>query len=260
MVARRLAIPLGTAVLALVAHPRWCRAEFTFIGPTPYLSAADSPFPLSNPTFHLEDFEDDPGCVPGPGSFCGGGKIDAPGVRVIYGSTGHGVSVDADDGVIDGSGADGASATAVPVFFTPEATFYAFQIEFDVNELGFYPTAVGIVLTDGAGFLSGLTVYDTLGNEGNFNTWDLNLNPATTSDDRFIGVTNPNGITGLLFGKTIFDAQPSNAPRLDHLQYGLWIPEPSVMAMLFSAFAAGSGFRVRRQKGLIRHVWEQTTA
>src|SRR3972149_5042632 len=236
------------AVLTLCAIQGSCRAEFVFLGPSPYLSAADSPFPVSsNPSFHLEDFEDDPGCVPGPGSFCGGGKIDAPGVRVIYGSTGHGVSVDADDGTIDGSGADGASATASPVYFTPELTFYAFQIEFDANELGFYPTAVGIVLTDGAGYLSGLTVYDALGNIADLNTWDIILNPATTADDRFIGGTNPAGISSLMFAKSIFDAEPSNVPRLDHLQYGLWIPEPSAAALICSALGAIPIVRVRRR-------------
>ncbi len=236
--------------LTLCAIRESCRAEFVFFGPSPYLSVADSPFPISsNPSFNLEDFEDDPGCVPGPGSFCGGGKIDAPGVRVVYGSTGHGISVDADDGSIDGSGADGASATAIPVFFTPQTAFYAFQIEFDANELGFYPTAVGIALTDGAGYLSGLSVYDANGNVANLNTWDLNLNPATTDDDRFIGVTNPVGISGLMFGKTIFEAEPSNVPRLDHLQYGLWIPEPSGAVLVGSALGVISIFRVRRRLG-----------
>ena len=67
-----------SVVIVICAFRNSCCAEFVFIGPSPYLSAADSPFPLiSNPTFHLEDFESDPGCVPGPGSFCGGGKFDA---------------------------------------------------------------------------------------------------------------------------------------------------------------------------------------
>ncbi len=37
-----------------------CFAGFTFLGPTPYLSAADSPFAeyLDGPDFYLEDFED----------------------------------------------------------------------------------------------------------------------------------------------------------------------------------------------------------
>ena len=240
------------AVLILGTARESCRAEFVFLGPSPYLSAADSPFPLTtNPTFHLEDFEDDPGCVPGPGSFCGGGKIDAPGVVVVYGSTGHGVSVDADDGSIDGSGADGASATAIPVSFTPESSFNAFQIRFDADVLGFYPTAVGIVLTDGAGPLSGLTVYDRLGNPASFGTTTLILNPNTTSDDRFIGVTNPDGISGLTFGKTILDAAPSNIPRLDHLQYGLLIPEPTATALVYSGllYLTRRGVRHRRTVG-----------
>jgi len=241
---RLLSVLCGVLTLCTIRES--CRAEFDFLGPSPYLSAADSPFPLtSNPSFHLEDFEDDPGCIPGPGSFCGGGKIDAPGVRVIYGSTGHGVSVDADDGSIDGSGADGASATASPVYFTPESTFYAFQIEFDANELGFYPTAVGIVLTDGAGYLSGLTVYDGQGNTANFDTSNLLLDTSTTSDDRFIGITNPNGISSLIMGRTIIAASGDFAsPRLDHLQYGLLVPEPTGAALTYLAFGTIPFFRV----------------
>ena len=41
----------------------------TFLGPTPYLSAADSPFNLAGPNFCLEDFEDGgPVTPPKPGS------------------------------------------------------------------------------------------------------------------------------------------------------------------------------------------------
>ncbi len=112
------------ALAAFLTVSDTCNAEFMFLPPTPYLSAADSPFPVvTNPTFNLEDFENDPGCVPGPGVFCGGGKFDAPGVNLIYGSTGLGSSVDADDGIIDGSGADGASGDSTPVFANPDLTF-----------------------------------------------------------------------------------------------------------------------------------------
>ncbi len=239
------------AVLILGTVRESCRAEFVFIGPSPYLSAADSPFPLStNPTFHLEDFESDPGCVPGPGSFCGGGKFDAPGVHMVYGSTASGASVDADDGAIDGSGANGASATSTPVYANPDLTFVfnAIQFDFDANELGYLPTAVGIVLTDGAGSMSGLTVYDSQGNFANFDTSNLLLNPATTSDDSFIGVTNPNGISSIIMGRTIITASGDFAtPRLDHLQYGLLIPEPSMTAFVCSALGVLSALRVRRR-------------
>jgi|GEM_PF-3600766 len=234
----------GVVTLHMVSGT--CRADFIFLAPTPYLSVADSPFPvLTNPTFHLEDFENDPGCVPGPGTFCGGGMFDAPGVNLIHGSTGQGASVDADDGLIDGSGADGASGTSVTIFANADFTFFFNEIEFefDASELGFLPTAVGFVLTDGAGSMSGLTVYDADGNAGNFDTTELLLDPLTTSDDRFIGIINPNGISRLQMGRTIITASGDfNTPRIDHLQYGLLVPEPST---ILSLSIAGVLFGVR---------------
>ena len=139
-----------TIEFAICCAPREAGAGFTFLGPTPYLSKADSPFPLTgvDSNFYLEDFEPDPGCVPGEFSFCGGGKFDAFGVQMVYGNTGHAYSVDADDGVIDGSGLDGASAIAEDVFFTPSSSFVAIEFDFDAGQLGFLPTAVGMVLTD----------------------------------------------------------------------------------------------------------------
>lgn len=231
-------------LLALVCFAVWtvcttCCADWIFLGPTPYLSAADSPFPVdgSNPNFFLEDFEDPPTDI--PPDFSGGGAIDSPGIHVIYGSTGHGLSVDADDGVIDGSGADGVSATAVGVGFSSLGSLYSFDIQFDYGELGFLPTAVGLVLTDGAGFLSGLEVYDAGGNRRDFGTQAIDLQPNTTADDRFLGVINSAGISRLSFGKTILDASPSDILRLDHLQYGLFVPEPSSLALLLTACAVG---------------------
>ncbi len=242
-----------SVVLTLCTSRESCRAGFVFLRPSPYLSVADSPFPvLSNPTFHLEDFENDPGCVPGPGSFCGGGKFDAPGVHMIYGNTASGASVDADDGVIDGSSANGASAIGVPVYANSDFTFWfdAIQFDFDANELGYLPTAVGFVLTAGAGSMSGLTVYDSAGNFTHFDTTGLSLDPNTTSDDRFIGITNPNGISSLIMGRTIIAASGDFvSPRLDHLQYGLWIPEPSAAALVSSALGMLSVFKVRRRRG-----------
>lgn len=99
--------------------------------------------------------------------------------------------------------------------------------------MGFFPTAVGFVLTSGAGERSGLTVYDADGNSTNFDTTNLLLDPLTTSDDRFIGIINPNGISRLDMGRTILTATGDfNAPIVDHLQYGLLIPEPSTVVSL----------------------------
>lgn len=235
----------AAAALLLLGRP--CQAGFTFLPLSPYLSAADSPFPvLTDPTFHLEDFEDE-NCVPGPGVFCGGGKFDAPGVNLIHGSTGPGASVDADDGTIDGSGATGASGTSVTIFANPDLTFTfdAIEFEFDQSELGFFPTAVGFVLTSGAGERSGLTVYDANGNSVDFDTTNLLLDPSTTSDDRFIAIINPIGISRLQMGRTIITATGDfNTPRVDHLQYGLFIPEPSTKELVL--LAALLGVRVAR--------------
>lgn len=235
----RQTFPLIIAVLCFLFEPVQGQAGFTVFGPTPYLSVADSPFApfLGNLNFYLEDFEDAPGCVPGPGSFCGGGLFDAPGASMIYGSTGAFGSVDADDGAIDGSGSAGASAVATSVYSTPVSSFYAIQIDFDAMQLGFLPTSVGFAITEGAGDLSGITVINAVGAIEFISTSNLHVSPQTTSDDRFIGVFDPSGVSSIVIGKTILNSSLSDPPRIDHLQYGLSVPEPSsfqliVMTML----------------------------
>lgn len=257
----RLAIAIAFTFLL---SAETCCAGFTYLTPTPYLSASDSPFPLNgNPTFHLEDFENDPNCMPGPGVICGGGMLDSPGVNLIYGSTAQGSSVDADDGTIDGSGVNGASAIASPVFFTSTTEFWAFEIEFDENVLGYLPTAVGIVLTDGAGARSGITVFDAAGNPMDYGTTEIDLDPLTTADDRFIGVTNPAGIRRLVFGKTFLTGVDNiTPPRLDHLQYGLLIPEPgalplAILAAIVSSIASQMPRQFHCHNGVRKNVLEQ---
>jgi hypothetical protein len=214
-------------VISLLFVGGTARAQWTFIGPIPYLSTADSPFPLdgSNPTFHLEDFEPSPGCIPDELNPCVG-DFDVPGARMVRGNIGLFSSVDADDGVIDGSGADGFSASARTVFISGSSSFVAFDVEFNAEELGFLPNAVGFVLTDGAGRGSGLLAFDAAGNQADFFTWDIESDALTTSDDRFVGVINLHGISKVTFGKTILDANPTANPRIDHFQYG-FIPEPA---------------------------------
>ena len=72
------------------------------LGPLPYLSHADSPFDLSGlgTSFFLEDFEDHLFNVPGVSADNGGV------VSVVFGPGIHD-SVDADDGIVDGSGLQG---------------------------------------------------------------------------------------------------------------------------------------------------------
>jgi hypothetical protein len=88
-------------LLAVILLPI-SRAD-TFLGPTPYLSFADSPFNGGSFSyFYLETFEDHLSNTPGVTGSPGGVT------SVVFGPSIHD-SVDADDGVIDGSGLNGDS-------------------------------------------------------------------------------------------------------------------------------------------------------
>jgi hypothetical protein len=199
----------------------------TFLGPTPYLSAADSPFDLSS-NFYLEDFED--------------GELNTPGVIAQISVLRFGVlrdSVDADDGVIDGSGSDGNSATAIDGVCTntiPPVCSTSITFEFSEAELGRLPNAVGLVWTDGFRFPGEsftLVPYDRNGVPlGVYNVFDLGddaqQTQGGTAEDRFFGVIYGGGIGSLYirqrgqFGEFEFD----------HLQYGTTVPEPSTAWLL----------------------------
>ena len=99
-----------------------------------YTSILDSPVDTAN-AFAIEDFED--------------GTLDLAGVTLTQGdviSTSSTIidSVDADDGVIDGSGLDGRSWFA-------SSGLTGITISFDEAILGKLPTQAGLVWTDGLG-------------------------------------------------------------------------------------------------------------
>lgn len=212
------------------------------VGPTPYLSFADSPFTAGTFSyFHLENFEDDvftPGWTASPGW-----------VRIV--PSGLTDSVDADDGGIDGSGAAGSSFYSGNIAST-------LSITFDASVLGALPTHVGVVWTD-VGFSSPVngfadirfTAFDSanqsLGVIGPFTLGDGSAASAT-AEDRFFGVTFSGGIARIELtslsdggGEEIALAARSTDWEVDHLQYGLAsptitaIPESSTIGI----FAAG---------------------
>src|SRR5436190_16973163 len=84
----------------MLSVPETVRAQ-TLLGPTPYLSSSDSPFigPFFS-YFNLENFES--GALSVPGVTPSVGMVIGPGGGLTD-------SVDADDGVIDGSGLLGHS-------------------------------------------------------------------------------------------------------------------------------------------------------
>ena len=220
------------AEVCLLTSAQLCapaRAGFTFLGPTPYLSAADSPFDLSGlgSTFFLEDFED---LVPQPGMSADPILMGDPILEFIRQM---GNSVDADDGVIDNSGAAGFSASSIEFIDATYSTEIV-RFQFDPVELGFLPTAVGFVLTLAPpGLRSQFTAFAPDGSSAFIDTNDLVLTSGTTSDDRFVGVLNPLGILQIVFTST---GIVSRGPRVDHLQYGLLVPEPDSVFVFALAF------------------------
>ena len=178
--------------------------------------------------FYLEDFED--GFLDTSGVIGIGGSVVGPG--------GNTDSVDEDDGAIDGSGTNGRS-----YFRLTGSAGVAF--EFNALILGFLPTHVGIVWTDGLG-------------EVTFRAYDANAillgsstaTPATaltsgqTDEDTFFGVIHSGGISRVEISNAM------GGIEVDHLQYGATastlVPEPSSIALLCSGILSLIGFRLRR--------------
>jgi hypothetical protein len=180
-----------------------------YVGPLPYLSAAQNPFPLASTGLCLETLEDgviDPLGVSGNGSFVDpGGFAD---------------SVDGDDGAIDGSGTGGHSYFGSGV---PGITF-----TFDPQRAGGLPTRAGMAWTDGEGMVS-FEAFDqngaSLGVHGPFDHADGSVT-GTTAEDRFYGVTNAGGISAIKLTNT------SGGIEVDHLTIDNTPPEncdPSVV-------------------------------
>lgn len=219
--------------------------EVPVIGPTPYLSKADSPFPVngSNPNFYLEDFEDgelntlgisQPSVPPG--------VIDPPWLATIDGPGRNTSSVDADDGIIDGSGR-GGHAMHVGWGYTqlsdPPTTVLMATFEFDKQKLGFLPTAFGLVWTDGPADSTLLfRITDELGEV--FPTVSVGglgngVRDGDSTDDEFVGVVFPAGIASVEIEARYSGALLPDAGyiEIDHVQYGLLpVPEPATWMLL----------------------------
>jgi len=209
-------------------------------GPTPYLSAADSPFaPLNIPGFQLEDFED--------------GLLNTPGVTATTGGSVIGPqpqadSVDGDAGGVDGSGADGHSLLSIPD--TSVLTFV-----FDGAILGGLPTHAGVVWTD----VGLLTIPDTaLGvDSAVFEAFDAadeliaTIGPSAlgdgstfgaTAEDRFFGVRHDAGIA-----KISIRMLNSQDFEVDHLQYGIAaVPLPGALLLFAPGVLAVAAYRRER--------------
>ena len=211
------------------------RADVTAFGPTPYLSFADSPFSSTNFTyFHLETFEDH--LLNTPGVRAGSGGVTS----VVFGPNVHD-SVDADDGLVDGSGLNGDSYFASG----PAAVTFTFNS----STLGSLPTHAGIVWTDGGFGASAVFTVFGPSNETIFTATTGGFadfsNNGETSEDRFFGAVNAAGISSI----SISSAAGGGGMEVDHLQYGVAVvPEPAIyVLMLAGLFAIGKATRRHRE-------------
>ncbi|MDZ4701406.1 MAG: T9SS type A sorting domain-containing protein [Rhodothermales bacterium] len=168
-----------------------------------YNQASDSPFfeiDFSTGYFHLEDFEDG---FDVPGVTADNGGV----VSVIFGPGLHD-SVDADDGVVDGSGLDGENW-----FYIGGATGITWT--FDPTLLLALPTHAGLVWTDGAGDII-FEAFDAAGTSlgtvvGQHSCCGFD---GATAEDRFYGVIEPAGISAIKISSN------GGGIEIDHLQYG----------------------------------------
>lgn len=213
----KTAFALAFATLAF--GPLAARAEV--LGPTPYLSFADSPF-QSLAGIRLETLED--------------GLFNTPGVTVngtwFPASAGPQTdSVDGDDGAIDGSGLQGRSlysnGTESSVTFTFDAAAFGGRLP---THAGIVWTDVGLVSSGSVGF-GGVTFSAidgsgaSIGSTGPVLLGDGSAN-GETADDRFFGVIHAAGIRSITL-----TMNNSTDWEVDHLQAGV-VPEPGAVALL----------------------------
>lgn len=238
-----LGAPCVAAILAaaLSMGASDAQAAATFYGPTAYLSFADSPFKaLALKQFYLETFED--GALNTPGVTITNNKPGGAPLGVITPSAGTD-SVDADDGAIDGDGRRGHTYSSLS---NEGFGSYGMTVTFSASVLGKLPTVAGLVWTDGSQTASTLfEAFDADGNSlgtiGPVKIGDTSFF-GTTGEDRFFGVSNAGGISKI----TIRDPGSFNALEIDHLQYGLAVPEPTTYALLLAGMGVIGALRRRR--------------
>lgn len=199
---------------------------------TPALSAYSSAG-SAVPGATIEDFEDGLWNLPGV-TVSGGFLEECPDWPCN--------SVDADDGVIDGSGARGRSWTAGGS---------TLKISFDASVLGGLPLWAGVVLTDvGArGRFDAAFQVDIFGRNGTlvsslseFFFSGVAREPGDATEDRFYGAYLTSGISAIALTNLDPECPAPGAWQIDHVQYS-FVPEPASALLIGWGLAVLSAVR-----------------
>lgn len=225
---------LGTA-LAAAGATTWAATSVptpVFFGPSAYLSAADIPvgfYGSGGPTL-LDNLED--GSLDASLLGSGGGAV------LSAGFGGARDSVDADDGLIDGTCGPQTTGRCVSWFNGAGNNGATFTFQ----GLGPLPTAFGLVWTDGAGTITFSAVGADGQSLGSFTSSGFADGGfgATTAEDRFFGVQFAGGI------RSIKITNNGGGIEVDHIQYGQIsaVPEPATWALWLS----GAGLLAWRRR------------
>jgi hypothetical protein len=218
------------ATTAFLATTHFASAAATTGVTTLYFSIANSPLNTSSAGYQVNTFEPTSPTLASQGITL---------TTVNPSSIVQGFSVDADDGVIDGSGANGHSLAEPTMANATGATF-----TFNNVVIGAYPKSAAVAVTayNGANLI--FTVYDTSMNVSATDTLTNVSTSTPTSDDFLFWGSDPAGIGAI----SVSSNQGFTFLFLDHIQYDtlntISVPEPGAIATTLAA----AGLLIRRRR------------
>jgi hypothetical protein len=219
-------------VVVMLGSAQSARAAATVGVTAPYYSTAYSPLVTSSAGYQVETFEPTSPTL---------ATLGVTLSTVWPSSIVQGYSVDADDGIIDGSGATGHSLAIPTMGGTTGATF-----TFNNVAIGAYPLSAAVAVTAYDGPVLTFTVYDTSNNVSATDTLTGIATGAPTSDDFLFWASDPAGISAI----SVTSGNAYTYLFLDHLQYDtlntISVPEPGTFACALAAAGSLIGRRRRR--------------